>query len=311
MNGIINVIKPPGMSSHQVVSHVRRTLKMKRIGHTGTLDPGAGGLLPLCVGRATKLVPFMTEYDKSYVAEMTLGISTSTQDADGETVEIDTELEISPNELGTVFSQFLGKIEQIPPMASAVRVGGVRLYELGRQGISVERKPRQVTIKELHINKIWPETQHSLRFGSRILFFVCCSKGTYIRTLCHDLGQALGTYAHMSFLTRVGVGPFSIETGITLEELEAKVSQDNYDFILPMEKALPDFPQVKVAPTMERRILNGNAITPDYLVDVPQQLMVGDQVLITAIDGELLAIGEIKYRGQPICQPVRVLMEGN
>lgn len=310
MNGIINVIKPPGMSSHQLVSYVRRILRIKRIGHTGTLDPGAGGVLLLCVGKATRLVPFLADHDKTYIAEMTLGISTTSQDADGETVDLDTELNISPNKLGTAFSSFLGQINQIPPMASAVKVNGVRLYQLERQGVTIERKPRKVTIKELHINKIWPETQHSLAFGSRVLFYVRCSKGTYIRTLCHDLGRALGTYAHMSFLTRIGVGPFSIETSITLEELEAMADQGNFDFLLPMAKALPDFPQVKVAPFMERRVLNGNAIPPDYLVDVPKSLVVGDQVLITAVDGELLAIGEIRYKEQLICQPIRVLKEG-
>lgn len=309
MSGIINVIKPPGMSSHQVVSYVRKLLRMDRVGHTGTLDPGASGVLPLCVGKATKLVPFLTDYDKSYIAELTFGIETDTQDASGATTHMDFSVRITPNALGTAFSRFLGKIDQVPPMASAIRIDGVRLYELQRQGLTVERQPRQVEIKELHINKVWPDGPE-LTFGSRVLFFVRCSKGTYIRTLCHDIGRSLNTCAHMSFLTRIAVGPFTMENAYTLEEIAEHVQKSDFSFLLPMEQALPDYTRVLVSPLVEKRILQGNAIEPKDLVDVPKTLAVGDQVLLMSIDGDLLAIGEIRYKGKLICQPIRVLKEG-
>jgi len=310
MNGIINVLKPPGMSSFQVVSHLRRLLKTRRIGHAGTLDPGAAGVLLICVGKACKLISFLTEYDKTYIAELTLGISTTTQDADGDTVSMDPEVVISPNQLGTAFSTFFGRIEQIPPMASAVKVNGTPLYKLQRKGITIEPQARKVTIKELHINKVWTHGQ-SLTFGSRVLFFVRCSKGTYIRTLCHDIGRAIGTHAHMSFLVRTEVGPFSSVSAYTLEEIEVMTQEARFDFVQPMQAAFPEYPRVRVAPFVEKRILNGNAVTPDDLVDVPQALTVGDRVLLMSIDGNLLAIGEIKYKGQLVCHPIRVLREGN
>lgn len=311
MNGIINVIKPPGMSAHQVVSYLRKLLKVKRAGHTGTLDPGAGGVLPICLGKATKLVPFIIDYDKSYIAELTLGISTSTQDAIGETIEINTNFSISPDKLGTVFSQFLGNISQIPPMSSAIRVNGVRLYQLDRQGISVERKARDVIIHELHINKIWPQAP-SLTFGSRVLFYVSCSKGTYIRTLCHDIGQMLGTEAHMTFLTRTAVGHFTQETAFTLEEIAEMYHENNFDFVIPMEAALPEFPQIQVQTLMaEKRILHGNAIAAEEFDHGSEILSVEKQVLMMGVEGDLLGIGEIKYKDGLICQPIRVLKEGS
>ena len=194
-------------------------------------------------------------------------------------------------------------------MASAVKVNGTPLYKLQRQGIDITPKARSVSIKEMHINKIW-NNGHSLAFGSRILFYVRCSKGTYIRTLCHDIGRALGTHAHLSFLVRTAVGPFSSESGYTLEEIEAMAGDSNFGFIQPMQAAFPDYPQVRVAPFIEKRILHGNAITPDCLVDVPKTLTVGDRVLILSMDENLLAIGEIRYKGQLVCHPIRVLREG-
>ncbi|NLM26046.1 MAG: tRNA pseudouridine(55) synthase TruB [Firmicutes bacterium] len=306
MDGIINVIKPPGMSSFQVVNYIRRLLKVKKVGHTGTLDPGAAGVLPICVGKATRIVPYLIEADKTYVAEMTLGISTTSQDAGGETENLDFDVQISPKHLADAFSKFLGKIQQIPPMASAVRVDGQRLYELERQGITVDRKPRQVVIKEMHINKIWPEEPY-LQFGSRILFEVSCSKGTYVRTLCSNLGKELGTVAHMSFLVRTRSGNFQIQQGFTLEEIEEKVQQRDYSFILPIEEALPEFPKVTASPYVEQKIRNGNYVTMDDLISTVKDLTVGDEVLLMNLSGELLALATIRWKDGLICQPTRVL----
>lgn len=306
MDGIINVIKPPGMSSYQVVSFIRRQLNIKRVGHTGTLDPGASGVLPICVGRATRIVPYLIEADKTYIAEMTLGISTTSQDSSGETIEMDMDLHILPKQLADVFLNFSGVISQIPPMASAVRVNGRRLYELDRKGITVEREPRQVTIKSIHINKVWPEEPY-LTFGSRVLFEVSCSKGTYIRTLCHDIGEQLGTVAHMSFLVRTESGVFNIGQGVTLEEIEQRVHSNNFDFLLPMEQALPEFPRVTASPFVEDRIRNGNHIPVEDTISSAQELTVGDQVLIMNLGGELLALAKIEWKDGLVYQPTRVL----
>jgi tRNA pseudouridine55 synthase len=310
MNGIINVIKPPGMSSHQVVKAVRQLLGIKRVGHTGTLDPGAGGVLPLCVGKATRLASFLFEEDKSYTAELTLGISTTTQDASGDTIRLSTDFHITPIQFADTLALFLGEIEQIPPMASAVRVDGKRLYELERKGITVERKPRKVQIKTLNIRKIWNEYPEFLTFGTRVLLHIECSKGTYVRTLCHDIGERLGVGAHMSFLSRTSSGPFTLEDGYTLQEIEEFSAQQDYRFLLPIQTALPSWPQVKVSPLVERRVRHGNYILPEDLVDVPTALSIGDDVILLSVEGEVLALAEIRKTDQLICQPFMVFMEG-
>lgn len=306
MDGIINVIKPPGISSHQVVRYVRKLLNTRKVGHTGTLDPGAAGVLPICVGQATRIAQYLVEQDKVYIAEMTLGIATKSQDASGETTEINMDFRISPDFLGRTLSSFLGQIEQIPPMSSAIRHDGQRLYELERQGITVERKPRKVIIKEMHINKIWPEKPF-LAFGTQVLFSVRCSKGTYIRTLCHDVGRALNTYAHMSYLVRTANGPFTIEDGITLEEFEQSVNSSDYSFLKKIEEALPDFLRIQVSTLAEKRVLHGNPILYQDLINPPQQLAVGERVMLFSTKNNLLAIAEIKSKDGIICQPICVL----
>ncbi len=310
MNGIINVIKPMGMSSHQVVAHLRRLLKTRRVGHAGTLDPGAGGLLTVCVGQATKLMPFMVEYDKAYVAEMTVGLSTSTQDAAGETEKLTMDFQITPSQLAEALAAFRGEIQQIPPMASAIRMKGKRLYELSREGVTVERKPRNVRISTIHVNKVWNEHEDLLTFGSRVLLYVECSKGTYIRTLCHDIGEKLGVGAHMSFLSRVRSGPFDLGDSFTLEEIADLVSTGDLSFLLPMTRALPNWAQVKISPIAEQRVRNGNPVTPEDFVDVPRKLDVDEQVFLLDVTGSVLAIGQIRRAGGLICQPIRVFMEG-
>jgi tRNA pseudouridine55 synthase len=310
VNGIINVIKPMGMSSHQVVAHLRRLLKTRRVGHAGTLDPGAGGLLTVCVGQATKLMPFMVEYDKAYVAEMTVGLSTSTQDAAGETEKLTMDFQITPSQLAEALAAFRGEIQQIPPMASAIRMKGKRLYELSREGVTVERKPRNVRISAIHVNKVWNEHEDLLTFGSRVLLYVECSKGTYIRTLCHDIGEKLGVGAHMSFLSRVRSGPFDLGDSFTLEEIADLVSTGDLSFLLPMTRALPDWAQVKISPIAEERVRNGNPVTPEDFVDVPRKLDVDEQVFLLDVTGSVLAIGQIRRAGGLICQPIRVFMEG-
>ena len=308
MNGIVNVLKPPGMSSHQVVSFLRRTLKLKKIGHAGTLDPGASGVLPLMVGSATRLSNYLMSDQKTYVTEVTLGISTSSQDASGETLDLKTDFYLTPTELADALAELHGTIWQTPPMASAIRVDGTRLYELERQGITIPREPRQVQVHSINIMAIWSEEEGKIGFGTRILLRVTCSKGTYIRTLCHDLGEKLGVGAHMSFLTRTASGPYGSHQADTLEEIASYVEQGDFRFLLPMNTALTDWIQVKVHPLVHDRIKHGNFILPEHFLDVPETLTVGDEVVLLSLEGDVLALATIKKADQLICQPFRVFM---
>ncbi|NMB02661.1 MAG: tRNA pseudouridine(55) synthase TruB [Firmicutes bacterium] len=308
MDGIINVLKPPGISSHQVVSFMRKQLQTKKIGHAGTLDPGASGVLPLLVGQATKLSNYLMEQTKTYVTELTLGFSTTSQDASGDTVDLNTDFSVTPRELAEALASFQGTIWQTPPMASAVKVGGKKLYELDRQGISIPREPRQVQVYSINIMAIWHEQEDDLGFGTRVLLRIVCSKGTYVRTICHDLGEKLGVHAHMSFLARVASGPFHSTDAYTLEEISAFVEQGDYSFLLSLEAGLPDWVKVKVNPLVEERIKHGNFVLPEHLIDVPTTLTVGDDVVLLSVDGDVLALAEVRKTDQLICQPVRVLM---
>ena len=279
---------------------------MKQIGHTGTLDPGASGVLPLVVGKATRLSQYLTEHDKVYLAELTLGISTTTQDGGGATVEMNTEFAVTPWRLADVLASFQGEIEQVPPMASAVRVGGKRLYELARRGITVSRPERRVHVYSINIERIWSEDQSKLGFGTRILLRIACSKGTYIRTLCHDMGAELGVPGHLSFLTRTQSGPFSSAQACTVEEIEDYVDKGDFSFLLPPEAGLAEWVKVKVHPLVEERLKHGNFILPEHLVDVPGPLAIGERVVLLSVEGEMLALAEIKKKDQFICQPFRV-----
>lgn len=257
MDGIINLLKPTGMTSHDAVAAMRRLVGQKRIGHAGTLDPGAAGVLPLFLGSATRLISYMPGV-KSYRAEMTLGIATQTQDASGETTEVADNVSISPNQLAEAFATFLGEIWQTPPMVSAVRLGGRRLYELARAGIEVEREPRLVRIHELHIRKVWPEDAEALTVGSRVLFDVRCSAGTYVRTLCVDVAAKLGCPAHMSFLVRTAAGPFDLADAVTFTELqEAHTANRLAEYILPPQAAVPHLPVIQATPDTASRISHG------------------------------------------------------
>lgn len=310
LDGIVNIIKPPGISSHQVVSILRRLLQIRKIGHTGTLDPGAAGVLSLCVGRATRLSQYLLDKDKRYTAELTLGITTDTQDASGSTEEIITDFSITPQRFADTLHKFLGRIEQTPPPTSAVRINGERAYKKARRGEAVQVPSRTVTIYALHVNKVFPEGSTGLHFGSRILLDVHCSKGTYIRTLCSDIGRELQVGAHMSFLTRTQSGVFSLAECYTLEEVAALVEAGDYCFLRPMEAGLPNWPRVRVSPLAEARVQNGNFCAAEELMDVPEALILGDEVLILGLDGEALGLGRIEKHPTDqglICQPFRVL----
>lgn len=231
MNGLLNILKPPGMTSHDIVSFVRRTYHMKRVGHAGTLDPAAAGVLPVAVGQATRLLEYLVADDKSYRVEATFGFETDSGDDTGNIISRSSENFVLPaaDVIKTTLASFLGKIQQVPPMYSAIKIDGKKLYELARDGIKVELKPRDVLISNIDLIRLE---------DSRIVFDVTCSKGTYIRSLCTDIGRKLGCLATMSFLVRTRVGSFSLSDANTLEEL----SEGSPDFVLPADKfiAMPE-----------------------------------------------------------------------
>lgn len=236
MDGTINVLKPPGMTSSDVVAWMRKILKTRKIGHTGTLDPGVAGVLPLCVGQATRVAEYLTEQGKSYRAEIMFGITTDTQDAFGKVLNKTVPC-LTVKDFEHVFPHFLGKIKQVPPMYSAVRYEGKHLYEYARQGLEIERISREVVISGLRMVR-WIDGEFP-----RAVFDIDCSKGTYVRTLCHDMGEWFGCGAHMAFLLRLRSGPLRLENSWTLEEIAGAVAKGNYSFLIPLPHGL-ELPQV-------------------------------------------------------------------
>lgn len=278
-NGILNILKPTGMTSFDVVAFLRRLLKTKKIGHTGTLDPGAVGVLPICVGNATKAIEYLTEKDKLYRAELTLGITTDTQDSTGRVVD-SRDVKVSEAEIRKAVLDFEGSYSQVPPMFSAVKVEGKRLYELARSGITIERKPRHVTIHSINIINIK---------DNRVLFDVACSKGTYIRTLCSDIGERLGCGGHMSFLIRLQSGIFNIDRAYTLEEvIEAYDNGSLMDLFVQVDEIFYDLNKIILNNTDERKLINGAAVKLD-----DQTAADGQQVRVYNKAGTFLALGEI------------------
>ena len=253
MNGIFNILKPTGMTSHDVVSRVRRLTKIKKVGHTGTLDPNASGVLPICIGKATKISEYILNKEKSYRAELILGIQTDTLDGFGEIVNTIPVFDICENKIREVFKSFIGEITQIPPIYSAIKVNGRKLYDIARSGeCSVEINPRQVNIKSIEIIEI---------NSNRILFDVVCSKGTYIRSLCRDIGMKLGTCAYMSFLLRTASGNFNIEDSITLEDLEEMVNNGKInDYLYGADYALVDYKSIAINDRALSAYVNGNIV---------------------------------------------------
>ena len=251
LNGIILVDKPSDWTSHDVVGKLRGILHERRIGHSGTLDPMATGLLVVFVGRATRAVKFAEADSKEYIAGLRLGVSTDTQDITGNTLKSSNSLP-SRAELEQALGAFKGEISQIPPMYSAIKVGGKKLYELARRGESVERKPRKITIDMLDII--------GENDGDYILDIVC-SKGTYIRTLCNDIGDALGCGGCMSSLRRVKAGAFSIEQAYTIDEIQAAANNGELDAsLISVDRLFSAYPALTVSDTAEKKLCNGNII---------------------------------------------------
>lgn len=280
MDGVLNLIKPPGMTSHDVVSVVRRSLGIKKVGHTGTLDPGVAGVLPICVGKATRLAEFITGEDKAYRAEITFGITTDTQDSFGVVTGGQAGAHLTRGDIAYMLTRFQGPIMQVPPMVSAVKVGGKRLHELARAGLEVERQPRPVTIHKLQLLSFEPGELPVAMVD------VVCSKGTYIRTLAHDIGQKLGVGAHMSHLVRTRSGPFTLAGADTLADLMAGRAN-----LMPPTAAIGDMPRVVVEGAAAERLAHG--VAPRVSVAQPD----GAHVAIVGADGDLLALAEADRGG--------------
>jgi len=250
-NGIIIIDKPEGWTSMDVCAKLRGILSERRIGHGGTLDPMATGVLPVFVGSATKAVEFAEKGDKEYIAGLLLGRITNTQDTSGETLE-ERPVALAPGALEAVLKQFTGDIQQIPPMYSAIKIGGKKLYELARKGQEVERKARAVTIREIEVLE---------GSGAEYLLRIRCSKGTYVRTLCHDIGAALGCGGCMSSLRRTMAAGFTIDQAVTL----AQVQEQGAALLHPVDDFFAAHPAYTLAPEAERLCRNGCAVPVDGL----------------------------------------------
>ncbi len=248
MDGFLIINKPPDWTSHDVVAKVRGLLHESRVGHTGTLDPMATGVLPLCIGKATKVASYLLETDKEYRVVMRLGATTDTQDGTGQILTRSTR-DASPEDVIRVLHAFVGSQTQIPPMYSAVKVGGVPLYKAARAGRVVERQPRAVTIGRLQVLGI---------AADEVTFDVTCSKGTYVRTLCADAGERLGVGAYMQALERRRVGAFGIDRAMTIGDLEGAVRNGTVeDLVVSIDTALREVPAADVDPQTAERVCHG------------------------------------------------------
>ena len=238
LEGVVNVLKPPGLTSSDVVSDIRHIFGMKRVGHTGTLDPGAAGVLPICIGRATRLFDYLVDKEKEYIGEIAFGIATDTQDSYGEAVER-MDAVVTEEMVNAVLPSFTGLQNQTAPLYSALSVGGRKMYKLAREGVEVERKVREINVPALElITQIAP---------NRYLVRIVCSKGTYVRTLCHDIGERIGVPAHMSFLLRTRSGAFDLDGAFTIGELRELKEQGRLsEAVTSIEQSLMHIGEVRM-----------------------------------------------------------------
>lgn len=293
MNGILLVDKPTGLTSHDVVDKIRRAAGIRRVGHTGTLDPGATGLLILCLGPATRLSEHLTNLDKTYEGTMRLGIVTDSYDLEGKTLEERPAPALDVAALQRACEPFTGDIMQVPPMLSAVKVGGRRLYKMARKGEDVERPARPVTVREFRVLAYEPPDAH---------IRVCCTRGTYVRSLCHEVGQALGCGAAIASLRRTSVGGYLVENALPVDRFETP--DDVRARLLPLDEAL-DLPEVAIRPASRRILATGGALgIKDLIGECPIR---EGWIQVKSQSGTLLALGQVGMgsRGLRI-QPKRV-----
>ncbi|WP_077211565.1 tRNA pseudouridine(55) synthase TruB [Bacillus dakarensis] len=300
MEGILPLYKPKGMTSHDCVFKLRKMLRTKKVGHTGTLDPDVTGVLPICIGRATKVAEYITEAGKSYEGEVTIGYSTTTEDAGGDVVEKKKVVKaFSREEILNVLRKLTGEIQQTPPMYSAVKVNGKKLYEYARSGIQVDRPTRTVTIYRIDLlddRDVFSGEEIKFRFR------VSCSKGTYIRTLAVMIGEELGYPAHMSELSRIQSASFKLEDCFTFENIEEMIEKGTImEALKPIEDGLLNLPKYKISDKLIEKVKNGAVLQmPDELEDVGPFVM-------EAPDETALAIYEAHPNKPGLMKPVKVL----
>lgn len=308
LDGMLLIHKPEGMTSHDVVYKVRKRTGISRVGHTGTLDPFATGVLPLCLGKATRLASLLTLEDKTYEATLRLGETTDTLDKDGQVLETRPLPEdLTPERIEAVLAPLRGEILQRPPMYSAVKVGGKRLYEYARAGEEIERVARPVTVYSLTMLALAPPL---LRFR------VHCSKGTYIRVIAADIGEALGCGGHLEALVRTQTGRFDLSQTLTLDQVSEHVAAGTLqDVVIPMTQMVPELPQLALTERQLPLVKHGNPIRRRNLGSNARGMRESGTLLLT-FQGELVAIAEwVAQPGDnspdsPVIQPRAVLMEG-
>ena len=260
-SGVINIYKEAGYTSHDVVAKLRGILKQKKIGHTGTLDPQAQGVLPVCLGKGTKLCYLLADHDKEYEAVLRLGITTDTQDMEGNVLQ-ESSVQVSEEEVRTCILSFQGEQMQVPPMYSALKVNGKKLYELAREGKVVERKARPVTFHKIEV--LWMELP-------KVKIRVQCSKGTYIRTLCNDIGEKLGCGGCMEELLRTRVERFALEDAVKLDEVQKAMEEGTVDsLILPVDRIFDQYPTAKTTTQGDLLVHNGNRLFSELLQEEPE-----------------------------------------
>lgn len=286
MDGIINIYKEAGYTSHDVVAKLRGILRERKIGHTGTLDPQATGVLPVCIGKATRLCELLLDKEKAYEAVMLLGVTTDTEDMTGKPLT-ETTPQVTEEQIRLAAERFTGKYAQIPPMYSAIKVDGKRLYELARDGKEVERKPREVEIFE---NEPVSFEKNEDGFVKNVVLRIRCSKGTYIRSLLRDMGEFLGCGACMQSLVRTQAGQFFLEEAVTLFAVEQARDEGRLqELILPIERMLAAYPEVFIKTEYERFLYNGNQLELRMLEMTPL-LEDGDGVRVCDKAGRLIGL---------------------
>lgn len=299
IDGIINIYKEKGYTSHDVVACMRGILKIKKIGHTGTLDPLAEGVLPVCIGKGTKLVDMIVDKDKTYEAVLKLGIATDTQDIEGKVIKT-SEVNIEYQRIEEVIKSYIGEYLQLPPMFSAVKLNGKKLYEYARKGQEVEREYRRVTIKDIRILG-YSEEEHEVRMS------VDCGKGTYIRTLLHDIGETLGCGGTMKELKRTAVGNFKIEDSLKLDDVNRLVREGRLeDYIVPADAMFPGYVRVMVDRNYHKLIYNGNPFYREQLIHPADKI---DSELVRVYDADNVFIGIYRYESaKDMFKPVKMFL---
>ena len=295
IHGILNILKPPGMTSHDVVDCVRKSLGVRRVGHTGVLDPAASGVLVLCVGNATRLADVVSEQEKSYVAEVTFGIVTDSYDGDGKVVARAEPQNLTADRIEQALPGCLGEIQQCPPPQSSVHYQGKKLYEWNRETVMVIPEPRPVHVHAIALRRFIPGRL------PRALLEISCGKGTYVRTLAHDLGQTVGSGAYLSFLVRQGISSFCLRDAILLEALLSAPCPES--LLQPLLSAVPHLPACSLRDRGVSRIRHGMPVTPeDVFVRPDSSLPHLQELALVNTNGDLVALGEYHQVGRTYFQ---------